>query len=117
MAFQKATCVPSCGVSKTGLPAWGFRDHREIVAVAALPDSGAFRSPAANSQRPSPDDDKSSLILHAAKRRVVMEVSSVLGSNHTDDRSRQEEAALDGIPSGSHRGATHWWHDIRIRAV
>jgi hypothetical protein len=43
MAFQKATCVPSGGVSNDRTSAWGFRDHREIVAVAALPDFGAFR--------------------------------------------------------------------------
>jgi len=99
MAFQKATCVPSGGVSKTGLPAWGFRDRQEIVAVAALPDSGFSglrrKIPSVRHR----NDDKWSLILPAAERRVVLEVSSVLGSNHTDDRSRQEEAALDGIPS------------------
>jgi hypothetical protein len=56
----------------------GFSDHRRKIP-----------------KRPSSDDDRSSLILHAAKRRVVLEVSSVRGSNHTDDRSRQEEAALE----------------------
>jgi hypothetical protein len=58
------------------------------------------------------------LILHAAKRRVVMvSLLSPRQQPQPTTVARQEEAALDGIPSGSHRGATHWWHDIRIRAL
>jgi hypothetical protein len=86
---------------------WSSRDRRGRGGAAWVRDTPVT---AENSQRPSSNGDKSSLILHAAKRRVVLEVSSVLGSNHTDDRSRQEEAALDGIPSaraGSHRDTTH----------
>jgi hypothetical protein len=109
--------MPAGGVSKAGLPAPGFRDRREIGAVAALLDLG-FSGHRGKTPNVRHRNDESSLLLHAAKRRVVLEVSLVLGSNHTDDRSRQEEAALDGIPSrgaGSHRDATHRWHDLRIR--